>query len=125
MPHARKTGGRQLGTPNKATVERQMRGSHGVAAATQDGLLPLDVILARMRGEPMANGDFVTDEQFEAACAAAPYIHPKLSAVAVKDDRPSAAQLDLSRLTLDELQLLNRFVRKMIQPPQILEGTQE
>ena len=125
MPHGRKTGGRQLGTPNKATVERQLRAAHGVSAAMQDGLLPLDVILARMRGEPMANGDFVTDEQFEAACAAAPYIHPKLSAVAVKDDRPSAAQLDLSRLTLDELQLLNRFVRKMIQPPQILEGTQE
>src|SRR5438270_12596530 len=71
-------------------------------------LLPLDVMLARMRCEPLANGDFVTDEQFEAACAAAPYIHPKLSAVAVKDDRPNAAQLDLSRLNLEELQLLNR-----------------
>src|SRR5436305_10278549 len=122
MPHGRKTGGRQLGTPNKATLERQLRAAHGVSAAMQDGLLPLDVILARMRCEPLANGDFVTNEQFEAACAAAPYIHPKLSAVAVKDDRPSSAQLDLSRLTLEELHLLNRFVRKMVQPPQILEG---
>jgi hypothetical protein len=125
MPHGRKTGGRQLGTPNKATVERQLRAAHGVAAATQDGLLPLDVILARMRGEPMANGDFVTDDQFQAACAAAPYIHPKLSAVAVKDDRPSAAQLDLSRLTLEELQLLSRFVGRIVRQPEVLEGTQE
>src|SRR5436305_3954986 len=124
MPHRRKTGGRQLGTPNKATVERQLRASHGLAAATQDGLLPLNVMLARMRGEPLANGDFVTDEQFQAACAAAPYIHPKLSAVAVEDDRPSAAQLDLSRLTLEELHLLNRFMRKMVQQSQILEVTQ-
>jgi len=38
------------------------------------------VLLARMRDEALPNGQKVTDEQFEAAVAAAPYIHPRLAA---------------------------------------------
>jgi hypothetical protein len=32
-----------------------------------------------MRGEPLPNGKLVTDEQFQAAVAAAPFIHPRLA----------------------------------------------
>jgi hypothetical protein len=39
--------------------------------------MPLDVILRRMRGDTT-----VSNQQFEAAVAAAPYCHPRLSAVA-------------------------------------------
>ena len=103
-------GGRQKGTPNKLTVEREMRATHGLEAA-RTGLMPLDVMFARMRDEPMTNGRKPTDEQFQAAVAAAPFVHPRLAAVAVKalnepDPRlvqqAAAARLELMR-RLDEL----------------------
>ena len=36
-------------------------------------------MLARMRGEPLPNGQIPTDEQVAAAALAAPYIHPRLA----------------------------------------------
>jgi len=86
MAQGKKTGGRKPGTPNKATVERRLRATHGLRTALDDGLLPLDVMLARMRDEPLPNGQRVTDEQFQAAVAAAPYIHQKLAATTLKGD---------------------------------------
>src|SRR6516162_1127170 len=74
-----KTGGRQAGVPNRATVERQLRARHGIQAATKDGVLPLDVMLAVMRDEPLPDGKKPTDEQLRAAIAAAPYLHPRLA----------------------------------------------
>jgi hypothetical protein len=52
-------------------------------------VLPLDIMRARMRNAPL-NGQSVTDEQFAAAVAAAPYIHPRLAAVAVATTNDSA-----------------------------------
>ena len=64
-----KTGGRKKGTPNKATAQ--------VAAdIAATGETPLEFMLKRMRDEaadPML--------RFEAAKAAAPYVHPKLAAI--------------------------------------------
>lgn len=45
--------------------------------------MPLDVMLARMRDEALPNGAKVTDQQFEAAVAAAPYLHQKLTATTI------------------------------------------
>ena len=43
----------------------------------------------------LSNGTLVTDDQFAAACALAPYLHPKLTAVAVRDIRPdTSAQIE-------------------------------
>ena len=86
MAQGKKTGGRQRGTPNKATAERQLRAAHGLQTALDEGLLPLDVMLARMRGAPLPNGQKVTDEQFVAAVAAAPYLHARLAATTLKGD---------------------------------------
>jgi hypothetical protein len=72
-----KSGGRRAGTPNRATVERAARARAGVEAALATGPMPLDVILTVMRGGPEAEA--ITDRQYEAAVAAAPYLHPKLS----------------------------------------------
>jgi hypothetical protein len=66
--------GRKAAGRNKTTIEREMRAARGVAGAEDAGLMPLDVMLARMRGEPLSNGQIVTDEQFAAAVAAAPYM---------------------------------------------------
>ncbi len=38
-------GGRQKGTPNKATVERRLRVQEGPVAAQETGKLPLDIML--------------------------------------------------------------------------------
>ncbi len=62
-------GGRQKGIPNRATIARQER-----IAAT--GLTPLDFMLSILRDEA-AN----PEDRFEAAKAAAPYVHPKLAAI--------------------------------------------
>ena len=86
MAQGKKTGGRQRGTPNKATAERQLRAAHGLQAALDNGLMPLDVMLARMRDAPLPNGQKVTDEQFAAAVAAAPYLHARLAATTLKGD---------------------------------------
>jgi hypothetical protein len=45
----------------------------GYEAALKAKRSPLEVILARM------NGEAVTDDAFQAAIAAAPYIHPRLT----------------------------------------------
>lgn len=63
-----------------------------IAQAKQEafdgGLLPLQVILARMRNEPLPDGSMATDAQLAAANMAAPYIHPRLASTdtTVKSD---------------------------------------
>jgi hypothetical protein len=86
MALGRKTGGREAGTPNRLTIERRMRARSGLAVAELTGALPLDILLAAMRGG--AEAATITDRQLQAAIAAAPYLHPKLAAVAVRQDPP-------------------------------------
>lgn len=86
--------GRKKGVKNKKTLELQRR----VAKA---GITPLDFMLKLMRTEPKAVPDppqvadikayaMTLDMQFEAAKAAAPYVHPRLTAVEAtgKDGSP-------------------------------------
>jgi hypothetical protein len=66
-------GGRQKGTPNRATAARQ-------AEIAASGETPLDYMLRVMRDEtadPSRRDDM--------ARAVAPYVHPKLAAVEQKD----------------------------------------
>lgn len=69
MAVGRKTGGRTKGTPNKTTAEK-------IAEVAASGLTPLDFMLTILRDEDRAD-----DLRFEAAKAAAPYCHAKLSTV--------------------------------------------
>lgn len=69
MVIGKKTGGRKKGTPNKATAAK-------AAEIAESGLTPLDYMLGIMRDEEKP-----ADMRFEAAKAAAPYVHPKLAAV--------------------------------------------
>lgn len=68
-----KTGGRQKGTPNKATAAK-------AAEVAASGLTPLDYMLRVLRDE--GNDQAV---RLDAAKAAAPYVHPKLATVEVKN----------------------------------------
>ncbi len=65
----REGAGRKAGVPNRATAERQ-------AEIAASGLTPLEYMLSIMRNE-----DAKVEDRFEAAKAAAPYVHPKLSTV--------------------------------------------
>jgi hypothetical protein len=78
MALGKKTGGRRKGTPNKATALRQ----EAIAAS---GLAPLAYLLSVLRNEQESY-----ERRFEAAKAAAPYVHPKLAAIehAGKDGGP-------------------------------------
>lgn len=69
-----KTGGRQRGVKNKASVAREQ-------AIQASGLTPLEFMLTLLRNEQL---DQLT--RFEAAKAAAPYVHPKLASTEVKGD---------------------------------------
>lgn len=71
--------GRKKGVPNKRTAALQ-------ASVEAAGLTPLEFMLQIMRDEPSPELDprdalQATAMRFEAAKAAAPYIHPRLAAV--------------------------------------------
>ena len=81
MALGRKTGGRQKGARNRATAE-------ALAAAEATGILPLDYMLSVMRD---AGAD--PKRRDAMAMAAAPYLHPKLSAIEAKPNERSAAEV--------------------------------
>jgi hypothetical protein len=72
MSLGRKTGGRRKGTPNRATAAV-------AAAVAASGETPLEFMLLVMRDETQP-----IELRLEAAARAAPFCHPKLSAVAVR-----------------------------------------
>lgn len=69
MARGKKTGGRQKGTPNKATAERQQ-------AIAEGGETPLEYMLKVMR-DPSVD----SRRRDEMAKSAAPYTHPRLNSV--------------------------------------------
>jgi hypothetical protein len=87
-----KTGGRKCGTPNKATAARE-------AEIRASGLTPLDYMLQVMRDEGSP-----TELRLDAAARAAPYVHPRLSSVAVenKDGQPFAISVEEQQREAEE-----------------------
>jgi hypothetical protein len=74
-----KTGGRKRGTPNKKSAAM-------IEAVEKNGITPLEYLLDVMRKPYPKDADAATKVtidgmRFEAAKAAAPYVHPRLSAV--------------------------------------------
>ena len=67
----RKTGGRKTGTPNRATAAK-------AAEIAASGVTPLEYMLSVMRAPTGTVEDAV---RLDAAKAAAPYVHPRLSTV--------------------------------------------
>ena len=80
-------GGRKRGTPNRRTAFA--RRVADLAAQSED--TPLDYLLSVMR-----DVEAPTDQRLEAAKAAAPYVHPKLSAI------DHSGQLGIRELTHEE-----------------------
>jgi hypothetical protein len=86
QPNRPKTGGRQKGVPNKATAAK-------VQEIAASGETPLDYMLRIMRDDSRP-----VDMRIDCAKAAAPYVHPKLSAVehTGKDGEPLIPEAELS-----------------------------
>jgi hypothetical protein len=70
----REGAGRPKGSRDRGVIERLKLAEKGREALLMDHRLPLEIMLARMAGDPT-----ITDEMFQAAIASAPYIHPRLS----------------------------------------------
>lgn len=96
----REGAGRKRGTPNKATQER-------CAKVAASGITPLDYMLELMRAPIPEDATpevklALQNQKFEAAKAAAPYCHAKLSAIEMtgkngKDLVPAMDQTALAR----------------------------
>ena len=70
LPKRKKTGGRQRGTPNKKTMERQT----AIAAIKASGKSPMAFF-----ADLLANEEAPLDLRFQAAKELAPFVHPKLA----------------------------------------------
>lgn len=100
MAAGRKTGGRTAGTPNRATAARQQE-------VADSGLTPLDFMLKRMRNTKLDD-----EARFEAAKAAAPYVHPKLSTVQMEATVHADVADEPEPMTKDQWQTeTSRFVQ--------------
>jgi hypothetical protein len=74
MAIGRKTGGRKVGSPNRVTAAQR-------AQIASSGLTPLDYMLQVLRDENQP-----AENRMWAAVKAAPYVHPRKSAVTVTSD---------------------------------------
>jgi hypothetical protein len=113
----RKRGGRAVGSRNRVTIQREILAGKGLSAALDAGETPLDVMLHRMRGTRA-----VSDEQFNAAVAVAPYVHPKLSAIARVDVPESGAEFDFSGFTNAELATFRHLMTLAKGGARMIEG---
>jgi hypothetical protein len=72
MAKGRKTGGRQKGIKNKATIEQEARDREVLAKAKLEGISPLEYLLTIMRDEKSTQND-----RMLAARDVLPYLHAR------------------------------------------------
>lgn len=85
VPKGTRIGGRQKGTPNKATAAKQ-------AEIAASGLTPLEFMLNVMRDESAEQ-----PIRLDAAKAAAPYVHPKLSNIDARIEGDVGLKVEIVR----------------------------
>ena len=113
-------GGRKKGVPNKVNIERAVQVATDVGKASAAGKLPKETLLEVMRyfrgmaAKHQPGGPEENESKFikylelagDFASKAAPYYHPRLTTVTVKD-----GGYDLSRLTDQQLAEFERLAR--------------
>lgn len=121
---ARPGAGRPKGVPNKLRIIPSLKGEP-MAMRQRYEVMPLDHMLKVINTVCVQKRD-ENDEQFAKRCemhkirqdaaarAAAPFMHYRLASIEVsgKDGEPIKHQVDLSRLSDDELVTLQRLTRK-------------
>jgi hypothetical protein len=114
--------GRPPGSKSRTTIERELMAAKGLAAvARKSGRMPLDVILAKMDGDAT-----ISEAQFQAAVAAAPYIHPRLASTdtTVKSDNVHRVVSD-KPITVDEWTATHAPANDQTSPPLPEDDEQE
>ena len=98
MAEGFKTGGRQKGTPNRATSEMRR-------ALAKSGEMPLEYMVRIMRDETVEQS-----RRDHMAKAAAPYLHPRLSVVEHNDKTNTQFVMALPRKceTIEEWQAMTK-----------------
>lgn len=86
MGGARPGAGRKKGVPNKRTIKTE-------EIAKAAGITPLEYLLNVMKDD-----EETPDRRIDAAKAAAPYVHPKLSAVALSGNLSVSHEDALAKL---------------------------
>ena len=104
--------GRKPGSTTKRVALLREQSHAAVVRALDDGVMPLDIMCAAMRMQPLPNGEYVTREQFEMAASCAVYLHPRLSAVAVQPV-PEVAPVE------DRTPDVTELLRKALEPKTI------
>jgi hypothetical protein len=94
-----KTGGRNKGTPNRATARM-------AAEIAASGLTPLDYMLAVMR-DPRASAK----RRDEMAKAAAPYVHPRLAAL-TNSQGDGPAEITVTVIDADRIKALSALIAR-------------
>lgn len=94
---ARPNAGRKPGSESAVTKERRALVQRVEAGLAKKGMTPLE-IFSRVMGGDLS----VSEMQFEAAKAAAPYLHPKLSAVTMN----ATVKRSVTDFTDDELEAI-------------------
>lgn len=91
---ARPNAGRKKGSVTKATEIRQEM----LARAAAEGISPLEVMMQAMREAWAANDH---DKAVEYAVSAAPYVHPRLSAVKHSGDQDQPVAMTVTHADAD------------------------
>jgi hypothetical protein len=126
-------GEKRIGRPpgRKESRPRRTAARKLLEMAAASGLQPLDVLLTTMRrawhrAEELEARNAPAEtiaEQVEiasvAAIRAAPFVHPRLAAVAVQQ---ASAHVDLSTLSTDERRMLQQLLLRVLGRP-VIEGT--
>lgn len=87
VPKGTRIGGRQKGTPNKATAKRE-------AKIAKSGKTPLEFLIDCMRDKEAPKA-----ERIDCAKAAAPYVHPKLASVEHSGDGGGPLVVEIVRFS--------------------------
>jgi hypothetical protein len=111
----RPNSGRKKGTKNPATIAKEAVLTEVLTRALENETTPLEVMLTIMR-DPASPAAM----KFEAAKAAAPYVHPRLSQV---DSRVTRVN-DVTELTVEQIDrlLAERFAAGEAAHPQSQDG---
>ncbi len=103
MALGKKTGGRVKGSKNKTTAAAELAAKDALKDMEQTGITPLAYMLQVMQQEIPADVDAAVkarmiEQRFEAAKAAAPYVHAKLATVEVGNKPGEAFKMVLGAI---------------------------
>ena len=117
--HITRSGGRKPGSQGKLPQRRRQLAIAFIEQLKRQGITPLDVLTAVMVRDlgPIEEGKSgFTKSQFDAAVAAAPFIHPKLAAIAYQpppDEEAARRREMLAKLTYEERKALQAILERV------------